>query len=343
MFDARDANIRYVGRVDTRDPVAARFAWPAAGFTFGFRGTSLTLALEDTPLPDRTEENDWLDIRIDGERVAPIALTSGRHEYRVATGLGRGRHEVQVAKRTEAEVGTVGLAQITLDRDAILEPARPLPQRVIELVGDSISTGFGIEGANADCPFSAATEDATRSYGALAARALDAEVWIVAWKGKGVLRNNDLAEPDPLPALYGRLIPGEATSPTYTYARHPDVVVLNLGTNDYALSAPPSADFAAAYGAFVDRLRALHPRALLVLAVGPMLFDEGAINYRTLVRNAITTIIAARRARGDSRVASLELWTDPADGVACQFHPNLVTHQRMADELVRLIDSELDW
>jgi lysophospholipase L1-like esterase len=339
---ASDPQIRYFGRVDRTDPAAVRFAWPATGFTLRFTGSSIALELDDQPLPDGTEENDWLEVHVDGEPVAPLRLTSGRRRYRVARGLSRGTHDLEVRKRTEAEVGTVGLVGIKLDEGQTLDAPPARPQRILEIVGDSISTGFGLHGANAECQFSAATEDATRTYGALAALDLAAEPWIVAWAGKGVLRNEDPLERETLPAIYDRTLPGDPTS-SYAYARHPDAVVINLGTNDFARSAPPEDEFRTAYRAFVAHIRAAHPRAFLVLAVGPMLFDEGAINYRSLARAAIEATIAAHRARGDTRVALLDLWNDPVDGVGCQFHPNQTTHRRMADELARLLRSDFDW
>jgi len=337
-----DPGIRYVGRWDTSDPTVARAAWSATAFSFRFTGTSLELALEDTALSDGTPDDDWLAVTLDGRELPPFALSQGRRTYEIAGGLAPRTHEVAVAKRTEAEVGTIGLVGITLDPGASLGPRPESPPRIIEIVGDSISTGFGVLGPNADCPFSAATEDATQAYGALAARDFGADVWIAAWKGKGVLRNDDPNDADTLPRLYERLRPGDPGS-AYAYSVHPDVVVLNVGTNDFARTAPPDAEFRAAYASFVARLRALHPDAFLVLALGPMLFDEGAINFRTLVRNAIAATIAERRGQGDERIEMIELWADPADGVGCQVHPNRVTHRRMADELVRLLEAKLGW
>jgi len=337
-----DPRIRWIGRVDVSDPERARFAWPATGLTVNFSGRSLAVDLEDVPLPDGTEETDWLAVVVDGTELPPLALAAGRRTYRIAAGLGPGAHSAELRKRTEAEVGTVALRGIALDPGADLLPPPPAPARVVEIVGDSISTGFGIDGADADCPFSAATEDATGTYGALAARALGAEARVVAWKGKGVLRNDDPADPLTLPALYDRLLPGDPASPPAPAARA-DVVVLNAGTNDYNRSAPPDAEFRAAYAAFVDRLRAAHPEALLVLALGPMLYDEGAIDHRSRVRAATAAAIDGRRARGDDRIELLELWSDPADGVGCQVHPNRTTHRRMAGELVRLIEARLGW
>jgi lysophospholipase L1-like esterase len=337
-----DPGIRYVGRWDTRDPGVARAAWPAAAFEIRFAGTALALDIEDTALADGTPDDDWLAVAVDGRGLPPIALSQGRRRYEVAGGLEPGTHALYAAKRTEAEVGAIGLRGIVLDPGAALAPPPARPARVVEMVGDSIATGFGIDGKSADCPFSAATQDATGTWGALAARDLRADVWIAAWKGKGVLRNDDPNDPDTLPRLYERLLPGEAGS-RWRYAAHPDAVVLNIGTNDFARSAPPDGEFRAAYAAFVARLRELHPDALLVLALGPMLYDEGAIDFRTRARKAIAATLAERRAAGDLRIEMIELWSDPADGVGCQVHPNRVTHRRMADELVRLLEARLGW
>ena len=337
-----DPRIRYTGRWDTSDLSVARAAWPAAAFAFAFSGTSLRLELEDEALADGTPDDDWLAIAIDGRELAPLALSQGRHIYEIARGLAPGMHAVSAAKRTEAEVGTIGLCGIALEPGASLGPRPAAPARVVEMVGDSISTGFGIEGKSADCPFSAATEDATRAYGALAAQEFGADVWIAAWKGKGVLVNDDPSDADTLPRLYERLRPADPGS-RYTYTVHPDVVVLNIGTNDFARTAPPDAEFRAAYAAFVARLRALHPDAFLVLALGPMLFDEGDINFRTLARDAIFAALAGARQRGDGKIEMIEFWTDPDEGAGCQVHPNRVTHRRMADELARLLEAKLGW
>jgi lysophospholipase L1-like esterase len=337
-----DPLIRYVGRWDTSDPAVARAAWSAAAFTFRFGGTTLGLAIEDTALPDGTPDDDWVAVSLDGRELPPIALSEGRRTYEIARGLAAGSHEVAVAKRTEAEVGTIGLRGIALDPGASLGARPAAPPRILEIVGDSISTGFGVLGPNADCPFSAATEDATRTYGALAARDLGADVWIAAWKGKGVLRNDVATDADTIPRLYERLLPGVPGS-RYDFAVQPDVVVLNIGTNDFARTAPPDAEFREAYAAFVARLRTLHPKALLVLALGPMLFDEGDINFRTLARAAIAATIADARKQGDEKIAMIEFWSDPADGAGCQVHPSLATHRRMADQLVRLLEAKLGW
>jgi hypothetical protein len=82
-------------------------------------------------------------------------------------------------------------------------------QRRIEIVGDSITCGYGNEGTD-PCNFSAETENHYLTYGALAARMFGAELSTVAWSGKGVVNNFDNDVFEPLPQIYDRLLATEA-------------------------------------------------------------------------------------------------------------------------------------
>jgi lysophospholipase L1-like esterase len=337
-----DPAIRTVGRFDRSDAAALRFAWPATAFRLRFTGTSVALVLRDTPLPDDTPETDCLAVTVDGRPLAPLELAKGTRTYEIARGLAPGAHEIAAAKRTEPEVGTVALLGVALDPGARALPPGRAATRRMEIVGDSICAGAGIEGRDPSCPLDAATEDATRTFGALAARSFGADVQIIAWKGKGVLRNDNPADAETLPAIYDRTLPGDPASGE-AQGFGPDVVVLNLGTNDFARSAPPGRDFEAAYDGFVGVLRRRSPGALIVLAVGPLLFDEPGRMWRQDVKKAIESTIARRAATGDTRLALMDAWTERSDGDGCQMHPNLATHRKMAALLVRIVEDRLGW
>ena len=82
------------------------------------------------------------------------------------------------------------------------------------VIGDSISCGYGVEGAY-PCTWSASTENVLDSYATLVADAVDAEVIVTAWSGKGVVRNVGDITPtsvDPMPVYYNRTLGNVATS-----------------------------------------------------------------------------------------------------------------------------------
>ena len=56
-------------------------------------------------------------------------------------------------------------------------------------------------------------------------------------------------------------------------------------------------------------------------------------------------VIAARAALGDRNLALLLFDTQNAqgDGLGCDYHPSLATHQKMAAKLVATLQADLGW
>lgn len=122
-------------------------------------------------------------MRIDGALATVLTVKGARKTYPLASGLDGGPHEVALVKRTETTVGVTQLFGFV--PGSALSGTPPLPDRRIEMVGDSITCGYGVLGGDASCPFSAATEAETLAWGGLAARELGAIHSAVAWSGGG--------------------------------------------------------------------------------------------------------------------------------------------------------------
>jgi lysophospholipase L1-like esterase len=217
----------------------------------------------------------------------------------------------------------------------------PAPTRRLEIVGDSISCGTGIEGANESCGLSADTENHYATYGAIAARNLGAELHTIAIGGKGLYCNySDCpTSTDPVPSYFGRTLREDA-NPAWDFARYqPDAVILNLGTNDFSHDRPPSESaFTNAYRSFLQRLRSSYPKAKILCTIGPMLSGDSL----TLVRRAIANAVSAL---GDTGISVFELapQNKDQDGIGCGWHPNLKTHQKMALVLESALKAKLNW
>jgi lysophospholipase L1-like esterase len=321
-----------------------RFAWPGSRTELSFAGHALRMRLLDVPLEDDFVESDWFTVRIDDRPAQVLHAQPGEHVYELAHDLPAGVHHASIVKRTEPSVGSAILHGFELDANQSLAPHAVRGQRHIELVGDSITAGYGNLGSSADCHWSAQRQDIEQTYGAFAARELGASYTVIAWSGKGVLRNFHEEDPETIPFLYERVIPTDPASPRAAATPVADVVVVNLGTNDFFPGVPERERFIAAYRDLVTRLRARYPKALLVLAIGPMLADDfPQPNSRKLSREWITAVRDAQHAAGDANVETLELWFDPAEGLGCDFHPNVKTHARLGRELAQLIRERLSW
>ena len=321
---------RLIGRFEPSGSAAPVFAWSGAAISLRFNASALGVTLSDSG-------NNVFEIVLDGTHTL-LATKPGTMKYQLASGLGTGPHEVLVYRRTEALFGETTFNGFDVAPSAYLPGDAPAARR-LEVIGDSISAGYGIEGVF-PCQFSATTENHYLSYGALAARAVQAELYTEAWSGIGMLRNNDGTSSGTMPEYYPRTLPGRATS-AWDFARFvPDAVVINLGTNDFAQGDPGIA-FQSTYSKFVQDLRGHYPAARFFLAVGPMLGGMAYMQATAYLRG----VLAARAAAGDENLRLLELGTQdiPADGSGCDYHPSLKTHQKMADKLTAALKADLGW
>jgi lysophospholipase L1-like esterase len=331
------AAIHYVGRFDRRDATGAegvRFSWPGSAIVATFDGTGIVAKIKD-------EGTNYFAVAIDRGPVTTLATSGAKEDYVLAEGLPQGRHTVELTKRTEAVVGAVQLLGLSPVGGAFVPTPDPYTRR-IELVGDSITCGYGNLGANAGCPFSAATEDETVAYGGLAGRTLGAEVRAIAYSGIGMFRSYDGSTADQMPVLFERALAKDPARWTFD-TPEPDVVVINLGSNDFA-HGDPGAPFVHAYAAFLGQLRGHYPRAHVICTLSPMILDAPDHMHRTTVRTILRKLVADRAAAGDRAISYFEFDIPrPSDGFGCDFHPSTATHRAMAAALVEEIRARMGW
>jgi len=324
------AGPRFIGRFDQRNPAAPVFAWSGTAIAVRFKGTAIGVTLTDGG-------SNFLEVIVDGQ-ASVLPLKQGQVKYPLASALADGAHDVLVYRRSEANQGETTFQGFDLAASAYL-PAAPAPTRRLEVIGDSISAGYGNEGTN-PCAFEAKTENHYLSYEALAARTLGVELYTEAWSGLGMLRNYDGATTGTLPDRYGRTLPDRADS-VWDFTKFvPHAVLINLGTNDFA-KGDPTAAFQTKYTEFVVALRAHYPLARFFLAIGPMLDGDNLAKAQAYLNG----VIATRAAAGDANLALLVFppQNTQVDGVGCDYHPSLKTHQKMGDQLVATLKADLGW
>jgi lysophospholipase L1-like esterase len=350
-IDADDSYIQYVGRVDFTDPKAPSFSYPGVQILARFEGSSVGAIIADTG------DKDFFNVSIDGKEPTVIQTARGSKTILLAKGLAKGAHTVSIYKRTESNCGAATFGGFVLDaRKRLLKP-QPLSERRMEFVGDSITCGYG-NMISTDHPenahFTPVNENNALSWGALTAKALDAQFMSTSYSGRGMFRNLDGSEAGTLPRLY-RVVyadqPGRAAWNPEAY--HPDVIVINLGTNDYGSELTMKdldgdqfdARFAAAYRAFIADLRIFHgAEAIIVCAVGPMMSDYYPPGKRSWsrIRTVVRYIVDDLNEKGDAKVFYLEF--EPQSGPYGEdWHPSLDTHGQMAEAAVELIQRITGW
>jgi lysophospholipase L1-like esterase len=172
--------------------------------------------------------------------------------------------------------------------------------------------------------------------GAIAARTLGAQISAVAWSGKGVIYNYGDDTNEPMPQLYDRTIAGEPLA--WTYPTQPDVVAINLGTNDFSTDGDPSAEvFVGAYVDFVTHVREVNPEAYILLLAPSLYGDE-----QTTVEGYLQQVVDTRTQAGDTQIDWVNVNVEWI-GSGCDGHPSVATHTNMAARLVEELELHLGW
>ena len=317
------------------------FNWTCTGFRCRFRGTWLKARLIGVCGHVESEEHPYLGITMDdsGELTGRIRLEEGTESYLLAQNPCVQEHTVQVWKLTENARGKCGLVALETDGQLLCPEPENSALRM-EVIGDSITCGYGIEAAGRDEPFRPEEENGYSSYWMEAARLLGAQARAVSVSGISVALDPQGFQ---MPGMVGMEDLLEYTDAMYE-TEHPsewdfsankvDAVVVNLGTNDvnaYKVAKDLNgarAFFAAHYRALLETLRRrCGQETYLLCTLGPLdyyLYDE--------IRDIVSDY---RNQTGDRRVSCFKFgpvvqWSEQYGAVG---HPSAKTQERMGREL----------
>ncbi|MDX3661544.1 SGNH/GDSL hydrolase family protein [Streptomyces sp. ID05-26A] len=321
------AGVGYQAHTAGRVTKAGQYTWPGVYFEGRFRGTGIGVVLNDSV-------NDY-DVQVDGTTVASLVMPGSVTHW--VRGLSDTAHRVRLVKRTESPwaAGEFG-GFVAADGGAVL--AKPSARhRQIEFVGDSLTAGYGNLSTTRDCSSNGGVTRNTNtdvSFGAITARALNADYQVNAFSGMGMVRNyNGHSAGTSYRTYYDRAllnVDGDVWRVPASW--RPQLVVVGLGTNDFSTPLNPGepwatpealvSDYKAAYQGFLDKLRARYgSRTTIVVGV-----PEGSGRFADAARQVVQD-------RGDSRV---RLWNydDPAlDRLGCDWHFSARDHRLIADKL----------
>lgn len=325
---------RLLGRVN---PETRELSWPGTGVSFSFTGSSATINLQ------RMSGSNSAELTVDD--VATVIPDVNGTSISTPPGLSNGTHHVVLRKRSEALFGSIFLGNITttgsFEKDEEVT-------RKIEFIGDSITVGYGLDGVN-PCRNTAAVENNPKTYGALAAAALKADYSMIAWSGIGATRNYPSNPPDPspiMPVRWTRYNPNDANnSYPFPAAAVPDVVVINLGTNDFSyvgMRDPLNVDtYIAAMVQFVQDIKKRYSTATFFLLTSPMIGDDYPAGdaTKTVQRNALGTVI--KQLNGTD--IHLVDWPTQGSDVGCDYHPSAAAHELGAGIVSAAIAEQMGW
>ena len=334
---ASDARIQVVGRVSRQQPDVLRFTYPGVQLIAGFKGTSLRMKAKP--------KSAFYMVQIDQQEPFKVDFFNQEDSVLLlAEGLPDGQHTIRLMHVTEGYDLKPEFYGFILDPGKDLTEAPALPQRRIEFIGNSITCGYGIEATEATDPFYYHTENHYYSFAALTARNLEAQHLVVARSGIGIFRNyNGPYDGQPetaMPALYDYTNYND-TSEVWDYRQYtPDVVCVNLGTNDTSAGRYNKVKLHEAYAAFLQHLRSRYPQAKIVLMSGCMLSGQRMKD----VADAQDAVVAEASRRGDKRVYRFTFTPqDGSLGYGANYHPSVRQQEKMAGELTPFLREIMGW
>ena len=194
----------------------------------------------------------WESFSEEGIEPVRIELTRQENECVLFESTVEKTVVIKVLKLSECAFGYAGLKKLDIkgvsvegaNKKALRQAQGPWGWR-IEFIGDSITCGYGLEGIWGKDTFTTKQERPDKAYAFLTARALGAEFQLCSWSGIGITSNYvdpaTIFLPDTswlMPACWpytdkkGQLRLKQEPEVWDASKFPPDIVVINLGTND---------------------------------------------------------------------------------------------------------------
>lgn len=304
-------------------------------------------------------EGEWADVQLAAEserfnsihqpRVAVLVngvtvfdrrLTNNDTHVRVDLGSCGGRAVVRVLKLSESMYSFFAVGDITVRGKRPIAPTAPKRLK-LEFIGDSITSGFGIDEPNKNGAFSTATENFSKTYAYMSSSDLNADYSAVSYAGYGVLSGfSNAGEKSDAVFFdkYDRAIDiksfgGENSKAEWSFEFFvPDIVVINLGTNDasYCRTTERRMRFVGEYKRLLSLVREKNPEAYILCVLG----DMNNSLYPYIEQAAQEHSLES----GDSRLECTKINFNIAqNGSVITGHPNEKANRSAADDLTAKI------
>ncbi|MGJ8679597.1 GDSL-type esterase/lipase family protein [Paraglaciecola sp.] len=317
-------HVLLTGRFEQTKPNQYSFTWPGSELAFNFEGTSTSINLV-------SEDKTRFQLSVDG-LTRDLWVSPDKNTYQLANNLTQGKHKIRLIRLSESTAGITTLAGIPKVDGHFISPPQAKKRKILVL-GDSITAGYGVEGADETCGYSLETSNALLSYASIAATKLNAELNIIAWSGIGVWRNYGEKQPSQPTIIHRhtRTLANAENSlwPTSNY--QPDVIWLNIGTNDFWDGSAKG--YRAAMEVLLNKLQQDYPNKTIYLIMSPMIQGEQRLAQKTILQ-----LLESQN------IKMLNLGKiEKDDGYGCHFHPNLKTQSRLGANLHKIMQHELNW
>lgn len=348
IYQLTEENVKLLGRTYF-DGEKLFCALSGSGAEFTFNGTKCSVVVtgdSNAMSPTAADNQARVAIYVNGERVVDDMVDNIQETYDVFESDTPETAVISIVKLSESPMSTIGIKEIRATGSKIA----PTPNKdlFIEFIGDSITCGYGIDDPDKDHHFSTKTEDVTKAYAYRTAEKLNADYSMVSFSGYGIVSgytNDKKVEAQTVPQFYTKLGYSWAANGSFVPAnvdwdfskRQPDLIVVNLGTNDDSYTKNDSErkqEYCDGYVEFLKKIRENNPDAKILCTLGIM--GDNLFEQVQLAVNVYT------EETGDENVSAMKFDVQlPDDGYSADWHPSVTTHEKASDKLAAEIKTLL--
>ena len=339
------------------------FDFSASGFEFSFYGTKAECTIiSDSHLLGDCEKG-VLGVyvkQLDSNEAAAftkVVLEKKENNIILFESEKAQKVNIKVLRLSEAIYGYSGFVSAKIDGEllpaekaASSSAGKTKSPLKLEFIGDSITCGYGIEGVFGKDIFTTKQERPDLAYAYLTAQALKAEYQLVSRSGIGLIS----CYTDPLTVTLPNMAE-PLMSQIWPYTDRylstklgiepeiwdesrfsPDIVIIHLGTNDTSWVRgleDRRLSFVNLYEQMIEAVHRRSPKARILGCLGAMGQELCASVEEAFVRFSKTF------PNVKTKVVKFPVQDEDGDGVATDWHPNTITHKKIAEILTREIEN----
>lgn len=343
--------LNWFGR--TFDYEGARyFDYSASGFSFKFEGTKAVATVLSDPQHFAKTEKGVLGIFVkhaDGtETLTKAVLLKKENQITLFEADKKEKVEIKVMRFSEAFYGYSGLAGLEIEGKLISTPKNKGALK-LEVIGDSITCGYGIEGVFGKDIFDTRQERPDLAYAYLTAQALNADYHLISRSGIGLISCYTDPATVKLPSVKEPLM-SQLWPYTDRYLSErlklepqiwdeskfsPDIVIFHIGTNDTSWVRGLEDRRLSFVNLYKQMLEAIHrrsPNAKILCCLGAMGQDLCA-SVQQAIKEFGKTFPSVQ-----TKFVKFPVQDEAKDGVVTDWHPSAKTHKKIAAKLVKAIE-----
>ena len=241
--------------------------------------------------------------------------------------------KIRITLLSEAIFGNIGVKDIyTVSYDNDEDIIKPTQKKkyLIEFIGDSITCGYGIEAKGANYLFDTNTENFEKTYAYVSSKILNYDYSTVCYSGCGIITPGSK-----MPQRYTQVNSyiGELEWDFNKEENKPNIIVINLGTNDkdFALSFRQDT-YSEEYANFLKLVRKKNKNAIIICIYGMMGGHE-----------LFPFIVEGIKNSNDNKIYGF-LFPEQKieDGIGAQMHPNEISNEKWGNQLANIIKNLVD-